>query len=117
MEATKIFFFKEFLNKMNEAMDYAFASRKGRIHIEIVSAWLSKAFLPSSFELQNHHDALLRQKESEARITAATHARHIMSASEATSEALALQAESRTSINTPFLLTPPPPPALRTDKN
>jgi hypothetical protein len=33
LEATKLFFFKECLNKTNDAMDTAFSSRKGRIHI------------------------------------------------------------------------------------
>jgi RNase P/RNase MRP subunit p29 len=128
IDVTKLFFFKECLNKTNESMDSAFASRKGQIHIKIVSAWLVKVFLPSSFELQNHHDTILRRKEADVCITAATRARHIMSASEATAEALALQAETRTSINTPFLLTPSPlppprhthilhPPAPQTDKN
>jgi hypothetical protein len=109
MEATKLFFFKECLDKTNEALDSAFASRKGQIHIESFSAWLARVFLPSSFELQNHHDTILRRKGADARVTAATRARRITSASESTAEALALQAEARTSVNIHFLYVPPPP--------
>jgi hypothetical protein len=112
LEATKLSFLKECLHKTINAMDTAFSSRKGQIHIEIVSAWFSKVFLPSSFELQNHHDTILRRKEAQARITAATHARSITSASEATAEALAIQAETHNSNITqlPHIHSPSPPP-------
>jgi hypothetical protein len=125
LEATKLFFFKECLHKTNDAMDTAFSSRKGRIHIEIVSAWLAKVFLQSSFELKNHHDTILRRKEAEARITAATRDRSITSASEATAEALDIQAETHNNNITQWPPIPSPspprqylphPPVPRTDK-
>jgi hypothetical protein len=59
--------------------------------------------LPISFELQNHHDTIRQRKEDDAHITATTRARRITSASDTTSEALPLQAESRTGVNTPLL--------------
>jgi hypothetical protein len=96
LEATKLFFFKEFLHKTKYAMDNAFSSRKGRIHIVIFSAWLAKVFLPSSFELQNHHDTILRRKEAEA----------------ATAEGLAIQKETHNNNITQFPpIRPSPPPA------
>jgi hypothetical protein len=102
MEATKLFFFKECLDQKNESLFPAFVSRKSRIHIEIVSAWLAGVFFPSSFELHKDYDTILLREEAEARITAATRVCLITSASDATAEAFTQQAEDHTTLTPIF---------------